>query len=129
MRLLGLNAVLLDEFSTESRRSYADLLAALGRATHPTPEATPAPTAAWSAVTRLCDCLACARTLAAPEAAVRARFPLSNSGPIRLIDSLLALASYSDSPPAHSEQVSFVLRQLTAEAEFVSAGREGFATD
>jgi len=124
--MLGLNAVLLDEFSTESRRSYADLLGALGRAAHPEPEATPAPTAAWSAVTRLCECLNCARTLAAPEDAVRARFPLSNSGPIRLIDSLLALASYSESPPAHSEQVGLVLRQLTSEAEHVSAGSKQF---
>lgn len=117
MRLHGLDADLLDEFSSESRRSYADLLGALGRATHPVPERLPAPSAAWSAVTRLCECLSCARALAAPEGAVRSRFPLTGTGPIRVLDGLLALAAYSESPPSHSDQVGFVLRQLTTEAE------------
>jgi len=129
MRLHGLDADLLDEFSLESRRSFADLLGALGRATHPAPEQTPAPSAAWSAVTRLCECLSCARTLAAPESAVRSRFPLASTGPIRVLDGLLALAAYSETPPSHSDQVRFVLRQLTSEAETGYAVGENFVPE
>jgi hypothetical protein len=111
MSYTGLDRDLLAEFESESRRIYAELLAALSRATHPDPGSGP-PADAWAAVARLCECWLAARAMAAPPTAVRDRFPLTGSGTVRLLDTLLTLAAYSGSAPDRVERVGSVLRQL-----------------
>lgn len=115
----ALDRDLLAEFEAESRRGYADLIAALGQAAHH--DTRPRAHDPWSAISRLSECWFAATTLAAPPEAVRTRFPLSESGPLDLLDSLLALAAYSEEPPDRTEQLHMALHQLSAAAQPVSS--------
>jgi hypothetical protein len=107
----GLDADLLAEFAATARHSYADLLAALARVTHPLHHPTP-PADPGRAVERLAECWQTACTMAAPRDGLADHFPLADPGTVAVLDSLLALAAYSSVPVTQAESVGRMVHCL-----------------